>query len=542
MPRAAGFVALLLGAILRLYPLHRPFIHPDQEIHPRAALVMLQKGDWHPSFLVYPSGFTYALRVAYEGMLVWGTSVSRNITDATDLFWRFIDDPMPFFFVARLLSAVAGIATIALTWSLGDRIGGRAVGPAAALIVAVAFLAVRESHYGSIDASASMLLVAALVASTSIVETGSARSIVAAAVLAGLAAATRYQNGVVALAIPAALVLSRRPIRWFSRVAWLGLATAVAFCTFAIVTPYTLLEFDRARVEIGRQLSISYLGPGGLSPDELLPLAVGWPVCVLAAIGVAAIARRRPATLAVVLIVAVPYAVMIGLSRAFARYALPLVPVVAALAAAGAWGVGGLAPARRSLVAALVVVAASLGPCARSVALVRLLAVPDTRRTARAWLLAHVQPREHIWLPSPFGYANPTPMLLEDLALGVEPDVIEALRARRPQWPGPFRFILGVAPSNLASLRAVGGLFVVLDHPVLEGFASTPKPLVEFVHRYGTLVAQFTGLDDEAAQSTRFELIDANFVPYAGIGYVRAPGPNIEIWRVPPSAPKVPAD
>jgi 4-amino-4-deoxy-L-arabinose transferase-like glycosyltransferase len=534
---AVLFTALLVGTALRLYPLHRPFIHPDQELLPLTALAMVQGGDWHARFFVYPTGYIYLLRSVYAAMLVWGTHVSGSLADATDLFWWYLDDPQPFLLAARLLSAVAGIVTIALTGSLGSRIAGRTTGAFAALIVAVGVLPVRESHYGSVDATACMLFVAALVASMDVVATGSGRSIVAAAALSGLTAGVRYQAGLVVLAVPTAMALARRRMSWSVRVVWLGVAIVVAFGAFALAAPYTLLEAGMARSELGKQLLISYSGSGGLGLGEILPLAVGWPVCGLAALGLVTLAFGRPAMTAVLLVVVVPYAVAVEhAGRAFARYGLPLVPVVAVFAAGGTSALASLVPRRRGLVGVVIVAAAVVVPCARSVALVRLLAEPDTRNLAGAWLRAHATPGEWIWLPSPMPYVNPTtPMTLIDVGDRLGSPLAAALRARRPQYQaGAYRVPRGPVPVDL--VRRLGGLVVTADHPVLLNWASTPAEISSLVHEKGTLVAAFTGLEPESAGATRFERIDANFVPQAGMALLHMPGPTIAIWRLPPES------
>ncbi|MGH7895649.1 MAG: glycosyltransferase family 39 protein [Candidatus Binatia bacterium] len=538
MLRALVVVALIIGAALRLYPLDRPFIHPDQELLPMQALCTLVTGDWRPRQLAYPSGYLYLLRSSYRAMLWWGARGGAGPHDAADLFSRYLDDPFPFYAVARAWSCLFGIVTIWLTARLAARVVGPGAGGIAALVLAVSFLAVRESHYGSVDATATAVFVAALLAAARIVDAPRPHSIVVAGLLAGLAAGTRYQLGIVALAVPIAVAFGGGPMSSPSRVGWLVVAGASALAAFAIASPYTLLEADRAWAEIALQLRYSYFGfSSALSVPEALVAAVGWPVCVLAAVGVVVAARKRPVMVALVLVTTVPYAwALHQASRSFLRYVLPLVPVLAVFAARGTLAVGGLVPARlRTAATTLLVGLVLIDPCGRAIVLDGLLARPDTRDRAGVWLLEHARPDDRVWLPPPLSHSTPTlPLELGTVAWRCGPEVANGLRSRRPR-PAFATAVSSARPDQLARMRHAGGLVVTAEHPVLTPWATTPPEVAALVQERGTIEARFVGLEADRAPATLFETIDANFVPLRGLTRVETPGPTLTIWRLPPS-------
>jgi 4-amino-4-deoxy-L-arabinose transferase-like glycosyltransferase len=533
-------VALLVGAALRLYPLHRPFIHPDQELLPMHALAMLVAGDWRPTQLTYPSGFLYLLRASYDAVLWWDVSVRGAVRDAAELFARYLGDPFSLNLVARLWSCAFGIATIPLTACLGARLAGRRAGSVAALIVATSFLAVRESHYGSGDAAATALFVATLVATAEILRQRGATMPLVAGLLAGLTAGFRYQLGLVAFGVALAVALRRERAGWRARLLVLAGAGAAALLAFAVTTPYSLLESARAWADVARQLGYSYHAFGTNVPlVDALGVAVGWTTCLLALGGTALALWRRPGLASVLLLVSLPYAAGLWHStRPFVRYALPLVPVLALFAAAALDALAALAPRRWSSALLVVLALATVAePLARAIALDRLLARDDTRTLAAAWLLEHVAPGERVWLPAVLPYPNPAlPLTPGFVAFRCGQEIGRAVARYATDVPGPPQSLLNGRSDQVAAVRRGGGLVVTADHPGLGAWAQTPPEVRALLAEHATRVATFTGIDPARAGDALFEWIDANFVPLRGQSAVDRPGPNLEIWRVTPES------
>jgi len=96
------------------------------------------------------------------------------------------------FLIARALSAAAGIATVSVTYRVGVSLFDRTTGLVAALFLAIAALHVRESHFALTDVSATCLLMASFLRIVRYWRSGFRRDALLAAVLAGLAASTKY--------------------------------------------------------------------------------------------------------------------------------------------------------------------------------------------------------------------------------------------------------------------------------------------------------------------------------------------------------------
>ena len=104
------------------------------------------KGDPNPHNFLYPTLYLYAI-FAWEALyfvvgrgLGWFSSLAAFQN-------AFFVDASGHVLAARLLTALVGSATVPAVFLFGRRVGGSGVGLAAALLLAVAPLAVRDAHY-----------------------------------------------------------------------------------------------------------------------------------------------------------------------------------------------------------------------------------------------------------------------------------------------------------------------------------------------------------------------------------------------------------
>jgi len=206
MPGAVLAAVMLLAVALRAYPLHVLYVHPDQDLQPALALGSLVLGSWQPVSVGYPTGFYTLLRTGHEAIYLLGR-VAGWWVDRVDFVGTAFETPHLLYVPPRVLACLFGVLTVWLTARLGALLFGRRAGLVAALLLAVAVLAVRESHHGSLDTGAAALFTAALLAAEHYRRAGSSRAMLLAGVAAGATLAFRYQLAAVLLAVPLAEVL-----------------------------------------------------------------------------------------------------------------------------------------------------------------------------------------------------------------------------------------------------------------------------------------------------------------------------------------------
>ena len=228
---------------------------------------------------------------------------------------------------------------------------------------------------------------------------------------AGLGIAVGFKYNAAFMALPlvtAAAIHAVSAKAWRAAIIGLVVAGAAALVGFALCDPYALLRpgFFRSEVEHLSQYTSGNLLLGETQRSGYryyawsLPWAFGVLPLALAAVGAVRIALRERMQAALLLPAVVIFLLVIGSQgRYFARYAMPIYPLLALIAAAGGvWLAREAArrvPALRRHARVAIPVAIAL-VCAQGLVLSihnnRVLAREDTRTTAREWLDRNLAP------------------------------------------------------------------------------------------------------------------------------------------------------
>ena len=391
----AAIAALLIGALaLRVWGYRHglPFIYnADENAHFVARAIGMFGHSYNPDYFINPPGFTYLLHALF--WVRWGGEGVQQTLAA---------DPGAVFGLARLASAALGTAAVGILLVAGARLFDRATGWVAAALLAVAFLPVHYSHLALNDVPTLAWLGLALLGAAGILRRGRPVDYLVAGVGLGLACAFKYTAGIVLLSIVAAALASPRRETRAAGLLMAGLAAAAAFL---VANPFALLDFEAFRAGLSQQSSASNDGGGklGLTHDSgiayylwTLTWGLGWiPLAAAAGGAVALLVRDRP-TAWMLLVPLVAFVVFMGSQdRYFARWLLPVYPLLCLLAAHGAVSLARLvarrAP-RRLAWAPVALAAAALGAQGLVYAIHNdlVLSRDDTRQLAREWMVANV--------------------------------------------------------------------------------------------------------------------------------------------------------
>jgi len=363
--------------------------HPDEYHSLRGLLSLVTTGDLNPHFFNYGSLYLYlvsaAAMLAHGGLLF--SLTTENLPDALRM-WT-LD--------ARVVTVVAAVATIIVVFLFARRILGDFGGIVSALLLAAAPLHVLNSHYGTVDVTQALFVALALLFSVRLGKSGRWQDCAWAGAMAGLAASTKYSGIAVVVAPLVVLLLTAR-----GRARKLLIVLGCAALAFALTSPFTFLAWAEAKQHIAFELQHMRYGeplevaaePSGLlfHAKNLLAPGAG-PVVVLAVIGVALAFARKRRELLPIAVFAVLWTVMIATAKVrYARYEVPLLPVlvilgtvpIAALFDAGRW--------RRSLAYVLALICL-VPPLYWSVQVCSGLARLDPRAQALATIL-QITPRD----------------------------------------------------------------------------------------------------------------------------------------------------
>ena len=300
--------------------------------------------------------------------------------------------------IARLTTAILGAGTVALAGLAAARLCSPAAGLVASLALGLSLLHVNLSHLALNDVPAAFFLTAGLFFGARGLIAPRPREYVLAGLAAGLAAAAKYNAGViVCLPLAGAVTLAvMRAVRPARAARFVGLALAGGLAGLLVGMPEWLWATPVVLEGMAEQARIG-TSPWVGQPEEPVPIlfgrtvahGIGWPTVVAALVGLAWITRASPWRALVLLVCPVIYlAVMLRNELFFARFALPLLPFVAIFAGIGvaqfaAWQPAGV---RRATALGLALLAIGV-PSGIDVAQHNRLATStDTRVLAQEWI------------------------------------------------------------------------------------------------------------------------------------------------------------
>ncbi|MGH2874779.1 MAG: ArnT family glycosyltransferase, partial [Solirubrobacteraceae bacterium] len=326
-------LALLLGITfaLRLWGVKQGLPHSynsDEATHfvPRAIAFFTH--DYDPHYFLNPPAYSYLLHIVFE--LWFGSADAVRRAYATD--------PTGVFVVARVVAAVLGTISVWLTFLAGERLFGRTVALLGAAIFGLAFLPMFYSHLALNDVPALAPVALALYGVAGVLRNGSRREYALAGIGIGLAAATKYTGGVIAVCLVAAALCDMVAGPPLPAIRRLVLAFGCAVAAFVIVNPYSVLDFSAFHAGVTTQQALA----GGSDPEKLGTTAasgtafylwtftwgLGWAPSLAALAGSGLLVIRRRLAVALVLIPApIAFIVFMGdQQRYFGRWLMPVFP------------------------------------------------------------------------------------------------------------------------------------------------------------------------------------------------------------------------
>ncbi len=514
--RALLGAILVLAAALRLwgieYGLPHPLTRPDEERITDKALRMLSDHTLGPGEFVYPSAQKYLGAAALEAHFALLRFSGRCPRMEDFIEWVTVVHPRLYYRTCRLVSVLTGVGTVALVFALGRRLSGQArVGLMAALLVAVAYVHVRDSHFATVDVTMTFFTTLSVLLALEALRRGRTALFAAAGLAAGLAAATKYNAAVVCVAIPVAAWGRARahPDERRAAAAWLLAGAACALAGFLIGVPFAIRERARMLGTLAATAAALHRGegPSGFTVHlvDSLPGGLGWPLYLAGLCGLARAAWRRRAEDAVWLSFALAWYLVIGPVRwVVPRYVLPLVPL---FAVAAAHMVSDLAARSRPL-AALAMVVLAAPTLWRSIQYDRVAGRADTRVLAADWIAENVPAQSRIAVCE--GYGAP---------------VIRGNRpGRMPFLPRP----MACSREEIASTRA--SYLVTHEHPRLGWSAPSGyyRGTLDERWRQAAVFDPFTAAGPAGAH---FHASDAFYLPYTGLDAVVRGGPIVTVWE-----------
>ncbi len=526
----AMLAAVVLGAaVVRFWGIGFGLPHtqarPDETVAIGVALAFL-RGDFSPRFFDYPWLYMWAVSALYVAYYAWGAATGTfgslaDVVASWPVHWE------PFFLINRTVSATLGTATVVVVFGIARRLWSEATGLVASLFLALAFLHVRDSHFGTTDVTMTFFVVLSVGLLLRAHDTRRPALVAAAGLVGGLAAATKYNGVLLFVPLAASAIVHAAESgtqRWaalFDRRLWLFAGGFLA--TFLIGVPFIVLDntaFSAAMAELWHSM---------LNATPQLALTSGWrhhleislryglglPLLATGLAGTVLVLARETRTGVLLLSFPLAYFAVAGsLEYLFPRYTMPVVPFLAIVAArAVTWAVDQTPAVRWPRVSAVltaVIAAAIVWPSAVSTwQFDRIVSQADSRVVLVDWFKENVPPGSSVLQSgSPYGYAQfgrelgYTQWLWDRVRLVFLANGRRPTPTMRPDW------------------------IVVQESPL----PSQTQPIVhEFLSEGYAFAWRLNAVNLNKPHT--YDQQDAFFVPYNGFDGVTRPGPNFTVYK-----------
>jgi len=372
--------------------------HPD-EAQMLWAMISLDffNGDFNPNFFNYPSLYIYL--ASFTRMLAGGLGLAHGPSNDPALAALFARDII---LSARVVTAVLGAATAPLVYLTVRQIGGAKIGILAGVLMAFLPGHLQHSHFATVDVPATFFITLCVWLSVRALREDvdaqwCRKQLYWAALVAGLAAATKYNAGLIVVAPLIAWLYQKKKQQFAST----GALAIIALCGlgFFLGCPYSILDFPSFWGD-GKNMGVAYellVHPKQGHGDVFLETGNGWvyhalfnapflmsvPLLLVSVAGIVTTrVKRRRETCMLFTWVAL-YFFALGFSQVrFMRYLLLLAPALCVFAGCAIIALRSYRPGLTRVSGTIVLLLTVWG----AYGVIYQLVVTDPRDSAAVWM------------------------------------------------------------------------------------------------------------------------------------------------------------
>ncbi|MDP2940702.1 MAG: glycosyltransferase family 39 protein [Candidatus Omnitrophota bacterium] len=553
------WIIILIAALARLWGINFGLPHtgcrPDESII--TDIVYSPLHSFHPGTFNYPSLYKYMVLCLYIFYFFIGIITGRYHS-IVEFLTEYQMRPDNFYLINRFLSAFLGVISVFVLYKIARYVFDRKTAIISALFLGLAYLHVRDSHFGTVDVALSFFIICSLWFIVKAREGKGCRDYLMAGVLAGLAASTKYQGALLFLPMFIVHVLNlweeteKDARQFFDKRLLLFISAFIAL--FLLGTPYAILDFPHFISDIiyeFRHLKYGHgIALGGWYHVRFsLFFGLGWSLffASLAGIITLAIMDAKKA----IMLCSFPLVYYLFMARGntvFLRYIIPLIPFLCLTAAVFTVQVGGRFGPHLNHGVAFILAVLILLPSTQSIILsVRLLARKDNRLIAAEWINKNTAQGSSFYQASlfppgkvqlyptlgslPETHYNPITKIAYRIPASVRSDMGSYLKNKNivgfQDWsynPQVRKFLYK------GEIKEILPDYIIVEESPLVVYSVSESGIPEILGKSYNLKKTFNVID-VCAKENWFDQQDAFYLPFHGFRGIERPGPNLYIYE-----------
>ncbi|MBN3041223.1 MAG: glycosyltransferase family 39 protein [Candidatus Omnitrophica bacterium] len=549
------FFILISAVILRSwglgFGLPNRSCRPDEELITDIAASFLNH--FHPQTFFYPSFYKYLVMFFY--LIYYGLGrICGQFSNYIGFLFTYAVKPQVFFLISRSISVVLGSASVYMVYLIARRLFKEKEALLSALYLAMAYLHVRDSHFGVTDVPATFFILVSIFFIIKAFNDYSLKNYSFAAIFAGLAASTKYSGAL--LIVPMFLAHFFNVFSSKAKIIKLVfdkkiiLFVALMALFFIIGSPYVLLDFPQFKNDLlyeWRHLARGHgimLGRGWFYHLKFsLFYGLGFSLFLSGLAGILVSLRQNPKKTLVLLSFPFAYFLLAGKGHTvFVRYSIPLVPFLCISAAVFSVFIINKFKTRTRILTGFCLVVFLLYPSVLNIIKFNiLLSRPDNRLVTGQWVHMNIPQGNSIFQTgSEWGKVelwhkpNKNPRFFLWMKFKDRKKVLELIDNYRKdnniigyeQWDFDCKSKTFLYKGQ--NQKGLPGYIFVQRSPLQ--YSKVPQEIELLLIKHYTLLKSFEA-SDLSNKKNIYDRQDALFMPYAGFNKVKRPGPNFYIYK-----------
>lgn len=553
---------IIIAGLVRYWGIHFCLPHDigcafDEKIATNIA-IQFGSGDLNPHFFSWPTLYMYALFFLYAAYFLFGM-ITGKYTSITGFITEFSVNPTNFYLINRGFTALLGTATVFVVYKITTHLTDKKTAIISSLFLSLAYLHVRNSHFGITDIPSVFLIYVSLLFIIKSYKDKNLKSYISAGIFAGLATSTKYTAILLPISMFIVHLLNILDIKGNKLKLFLDKRMSffllVFLFAFLLGTPFALLDFHHFISDFWYEKELLE-SPYGINLGKgwwyhlrySLFYGLGWPLFLASLLGILTLIKINWKKAIILCSFPLIFYFFAGESYVvYVKYVLPIIPF---FCITGAVFVAGISEKLEKFlkypydkIITFLIPLLIVAPSTYNIIQFNdLLTKRDNRLVVIEWINKNIPAGSSIYQSGLWGgkiQIYPTLESLEEMykeitAKGKEGKMLKAgldyLRKANIKGYEEWTYDVGLRKFKFSQEEKDTLPNYIIIQESLVVWSRTPVEIKELLKTSYNLIKSFE-VTDIGNKENWFDRQDALYIPFVGFKNIKRPGPNFYVYK-----------